>query len=56
MQRIFIAGATRDPDGTLEASRVTVGKDDIAPARSNFLSASQRLFAKKNSNFEWPDL
>ena len=28
---IFIAGATRDPDGTLEASRVTVGKDDIPP-------------------------
>ena len=29
--QIFIAGATRDPDGTLEASRVTVGKDDIPP-------------------------
>ena len=29
--QIFIAGATRDPGGTLEASRVTVGKDDIPP-------------------------
>ena len=28
---IFIAAATRDPDGTVEASRVTVGKDDIPP-------------------------
>jgi hypothetical protein len=28
---IFIAAATRTPDGTLEANRVTVGKDGIPP-------------------------
>lgn len=28
---IFIAGATREPDGTLAASRVTVGKDTMPP-------------------------
>ena len=28
---IFIAGATRDPDGTLAANRVTVGKDTTPP-------------------------
>jgi hypothetical protein len=29
--KIFIPAATRTPDGTLEANRVTVGKDGIAP-------------------------
>jgi hypothetical protein len=30
-ERIFVPGATRNPDGSLEASRVTVGKDGVAP-------------------------
>jgi len=29
--KIFIPAATRTPDGALEANRVTVGKDGIAP-------------------------
>jgi hypothetical protein len=28
---VFIPGATRSPDGALEAARITVGKDGIPP-------------------------